>query len=263
MPPARSRRGRRAARRESTKLDQDRTRVRPSTSRSRFDVTTEKIDMVEKVATGVGELICAGIDVSAEPLEYISTDLAQGEARRAEAATEEARRPRATSSSTGSAASSAGCGRLARRLPDHPARLDRRQRLRDQRHVHPREGRHRGRHARLRRRRANGATINSMTMDDARPADRHGRRRLPDPRADSAAAGPASSTAPSTFGSGRTAALKLLTPELGEDDFRERFLRESKLAASIDHPSIVPVYDAGEEDGAALHRDGLRRRAAT
>src|SRR5947209_14456508 len=47
---------------------------------------------------------------------------------------------------------------------------------------------------------------------------------------------------------GRSAALKLLTPALGEADFRERFLRESRLAASLDHPSIVPVYDAGEAD---------------
>jgi serine/threonine-protein kinase len=47
---------------------------------------------------------------------------------------------------------------------------------------------------------------------------------------------------------GRTAALKLLTPKLGESDFRDRFLRESKLAASLDHPNIVPVYDAGEVD---------------
>jgi serine/threonine protein kinase len=48
---------------------------------------------------------------------------------------------------------------------------------------------------------------------------------------------------------GRRAALKLLAPSLGEADFRERFLRESQLAASLDHPSIVPVYDAGEADG--------------
>src|SRR5437763_9509459 len=49
---------------------------------------------------------------------------------------------------------------------------------------------------------------------------------------------------------GRGAALKLLSPGLGEADFRDRFLRESQLAASLDHPSIVPVYDAGEaEDG--------------
>jgi tRNA A-37 threonylcarbamoyl transferase component Bud32/tetratricopeptide (TPR) repeat protein len=48
---------------------------------------------------------------------------------------------------------------------------------------------------------------------------------------------------------GRTAALKLFSPALGEADYRDRFLRESRLAASLDHPSIVPVYDAGEEDG--------------
>ena len=48
---------------------------------------------------------------------------------------------------------------------------------------------------------------------------------------------------------GRPAALKLLAPGLGEADFSERFLRESQLAASLDHPSIVPVYDAGEENG--------------
>ncbi|MGB2874973.1 MAG: serine/threonine-protein kinase [Gaiellaceae bacterium] len=47
---------------------------------------------------------------------------------------------------------------------------------------------------------------------------------------------------------GRTAALKLLSPSFGEDDFGERFLRESRLAASLDHPNIVPVYDAGEQD---------------
>jgi len=48
---------------------------------------------------------------------------------------------------------------------------------------------------------------------------------------------------------GRPAALKLLAPGLGEADFSDRFLRESQLAASLDHPSIVPVYDAGEQDG--------------
>jgi serine/threonine protein kinase len=48
---------------------------------------------------------------------------------------------------------------------------------------------------------------------------------------------------------GRRAALKLLAPGFGEADFSERFLRESRLAASLDHPNIVPVYDAGEQDG--------------
>src|SRR5204862_2439444 len=48
---------------------------------------------------------------------------------------------------------------------------------------------------------------------------------------------------------GRPAAVKLLRATVGPADQRDRFLRESKLAASLDHPSIVPVYDAGEEDG--------------
>ena len=49
---------------------------------------------------------------------------------------------------------------------------------------------------------------------------------------------------------GRKVALKLLAPELaGNTKFRERFLRESRIAASIDHPNIVPVYDADEVDG--------------
>jgi serine/threonine-protein kinase len=49
---------------------------------------------------------------------------------------------------------------------------------------------------------------------------------------------------------GRTVALKLLAPQLSEDqDFRERFTRESRLAASLDHPNIIPIYEAGEEDG--------------
>jgi ABC-type transport system substrate-binding protein len=48
----------------------------------------------------------------------------------------------------------------------------------------------------------------------------------------------------------RKVALKLLAPELAEDvHFRERFLRESRLAASLDHPAIIPIYDAGEVAG--------------
>jgi serine/threonine-protein kinase len=48
----------------------------------------------------------------------------------------------------------------------------------------------------------------------------------------------------------RMVALKLLVPELAENsEFRDRFLRESRLASSLDHPSIVPVFDAGEVDG--------------
>jgi len=48
----------------------------------------------------------------------------------------------------------------------------------------------------------------------------------------------------------RNVALKLLSPELAEDEaFRARLLRESQLAASLDHPNVVPVYESGEMDG--------------
>ena len=47
----------------------------------------------------------------------------------------------------------------------------------------------------------------------------------------------------------RKVALKLLASSLAEDEsFRNRFLRESELAASIDHPNIVPIYEAGSTD---------------
>src|SRR3954452_7886882 len=48
----------------------------------------------------------------------------------------------------------------------------------------------------------------------------------------------------------RKAALKTLAPELGGGaDFRERFIRESQTVASIDHPNIIPMYDAGDHEG--------------
>ncbi|GGV04647.1 hypothetical protein GCM10010260_47210 [Streptomyces filipinensis] len=48
----------------------------------------------------------------------------------------------------------------------------------------------------------------------------------------------------------RTVALKLLAPELARNDtFRKRFTHESQVAAAIDHPHIVPVFEAGETDG--------------
>ncbi len=45
---------------------------------------------------------------------------------------------------------------------------------------------------------------------------------------------------------GTPVALKALAPELSSDDaFRERFLREAKMAAGIDHPNVIPIYDTG------------------
>jgi serine/threonine-protein kinase len=48
----------------------------------------------------------------------------------------------------------------------------------------------------------------------------------------------------------RDVALKLLAPHLADDvAFRERFLTESRVAASLEHPNVVPIHDAGEIDG--------------
>ena len=48
----------------------------------------------------------------------------------------------------------------------------------------------------------------------------------------------------------RRVALKLVTPELADDsEFRERFKRESRLAASIDHPNVITIHEAGEAEG--------------
>ena len=48
----------------------------------------------------------------------------------------------------------------------------------------------------------------------------------------------------------RIVALKVLAPALaGDEEFRERFIRESRAAAAVDHPHIIPVYAAGEADG--------------
>ena len=49
---------------------------------------------------------------------------------------------------------------------------------------------------------------------------------------------------------GRRIALKVLAPELARDErFRQRFLRESELAASLDHPHIVSTVGTGEPAG--------------
>ena len=52
------------------------------------------------------------------------------------------------------------------------------------------------------------------------------------------------------LGLDRAVALKLVAPERAADaNFRARFERESRIAAAIEHPNVIPVYGAGEEDG--------------
>ncbi len=48
---------------------------------------------------------------------------------------------------------------------------------------------------------------------------------------------------------GRQVALKVLAPAQASEEFRHRFIRESRAAAAVDDPHIVPVYEAGEADG--------------
>jgi DNA-binding beta-propeller fold protein YncE len=52
------------------------------------------------------------------------------------------------------------------------------------------------------------------------------------------------------LGLDRPVALKVIARELaGDASFRDRFLRESRLAARLDHPAVVPVYDSRDVDG--------------
>ena len=65
-----------------------------------------------------------------------------------------------------------------------------------------------------------------------------------------AAAAWAWSTGPSQLDLDRAVALKLIAADLAEDSsFRDRFVRESRLAASIDHPNVIPIYYTGEFEG--------------
>ncbi|HST68667.1 MAG TPA: serine/threonine-protein kinase [Solirubrobacterales bacterium] len=55
------------------------------------------------------------------------------------------------------------------------------------------------------------------------------------------------------LGLDRPVALKVIARELADrPGFRERFLRESRLAARLEHPSVVPIYDSREVDGELL-----------
>src|SRR4051812_45029498 len=49
---------------------------------------------------------------------------------------------------------------------------------------------------------------------------------------------------------GATVAVKLLTRDLArQSGFRERFVREARYANSLNHPNVIEVFDAGEQDG--------------
>jgi serine/threonine protein kinase len=49
---------------------------------------------------------------------------------------------------------------------------------------------------------------------------------------------------------GNVIALKVLAPELATDDvFRTRFLEESRIAAAMNHPHVIPIHDMGSTDG--------------
>ena len=49
---------------------------------------------------------------------------------------------------------------------------------------------------------------------------------------------------------GSVIALKVLAPELAADNvFRARFLEESRIAASLNHPNVIPIYDTGSHEG--------------
>jgi uncharacterized protein len=74
-----------------TRISKKKTRTTYRVSEG-LGVSTNKIDVVEAVSTRLAELIERGIDVSARPLEYISTDLAQAKLDALQAATEEAHR---------------------------------------------------------------------------------------------------------------------------------------------------------------------------
>ena len=60
-------------------------------------------------------------------------------------------------------------------------------------------------------------------------------------------------------------ALKLILPEHSrEERFRERFRRESRVAAAIDHPNVIPIFDAGDATRAraqATYMAALNRAA--
>ena len=47
----------------------------------------------------------------------------------------------------------------------------------------------------------------------------------------------------------RAVAIKFVSTDLADASARRRFQREAQLASSLNHPHILTVYDAGEQDG--------------
>ena len=47
----------------------------------------------------------------------------------------------------------------------------------------------------------------------------------------------------------RPVALKIFAPAVADKDTRQRFIHESRTAAAVDHPHIIPIYEAGEVRG--------------
>ena len=57
----------------------------------------------------------------------------------------------------------------------------------------------------------------------------------------------------------RQVAVKVLAPErAGQAIFLTRWLRESRVAAELGHPNILPVYQAGDADGVLVRGHALR-----
>src|SRR5687767_15799885 len=63
---------------------------------------------------------------------------------------------------------------------------------------------------------------------------------------------------------GREVALKRLHPEREDEArFRKRFLREARVQGTLEHPSIVPVYDLGEDEDGSVYFTMQRVRGET
>ena len=60
----------------------------------------------------------------------------------------------------------------------------------------------------------------------------------------------------------RLVALKVIAPHLSQDEaFRERLVAESRTAAAIDHPHVLPIHCAGESDGSLYIATARTRRS--